>query len=115
MIPRPAARLLALLGAVGIGLFLFRAAPREVDLVYDLSRAAGVTGLEVDLLRASDGALVRHVEWHLPGGAASVRHAVKLPDGDYRIRFRIAVPGAVQAGERPLEVHEAGTVVLPLG
>lgn len=106
-------RLLALAGGLGIGLFLFRAAPRDVTLVYDLAAAPGATALEVDLLRGTD--LVRHAELRVTPGIP-LRHPVRLTDGEYRLHFRIATPGQRSVeGERPLVVREGGTIVLPLG
>ncbi|BDG06541.1 hypothetical protein [Anaeromyxobacter oryzae] len=107
-------RLLALVGAVGIGAFLFRAAPRDVDLVYDLSSVPGATRVEVWLRKG--GELVRRTELSVPAGAMQVRHRVQLPDGVYELEFRIEkIPGGEVTGRRPLEVREGGTIVLPLG
>ncbi len=109
---RSLGRLLLLAGALGVGALLFRAAPRQVDLVYDLGRAPGATELEVELRR--DGALVRRAELRV-AGEEQVHHPVRLPDGDYVLSFRIATPQGAVSGERPLSVREAGTIVLPLG
>lgn len=105
-------RLLILAGALGVGALLFRAAPREVELVYDLSRTPGATALEVELRR--DGQLVRRAELRVTG-QTQVHHVVRLPDGEYVLDFRVAAPAGAVSGERPLSVREAGTVVLPLG
>jgi hypothetical protein len=110
---RAAARLIVLLGAIGIGLLLFRESPRELDLVYDLGRAPGATALEISIRRGSE--LVRRAELRVPPGAATVHHAVRLPDGAYTLAFRVETPRGGFEGERPLEVVEAGTIVLPLG
>ncbi len=103
------ARVVLLLGAVGVGALLFRAAPREVTLVYGLPPGEAPARLEVDIRRGGD--LVRHAEIRVPGGAREVRHPVRLPDGEYRV--------VVRAGsavfERDVTVTEAGTIVLPLG
>ncbi len=107
------ARLLAILGAVGIGLFLFRAAPRDVDLVYDLAHAPGATAVDVELRRR--GELVRRAELVVPAGATLVRHRVQLTDGEYEVGFRIQTGGGVVSGRRSFEVREGGTIVLPLG
>lgn len=109
---RALGRLLLVAGALGVGALLFRAAPHQVELVYDLSRTPGATGVEVELRR--EGALVRRAELHA-AGSAQLHHPVRLPDGDYRLSFRIAAPGGAVAGERTLTVREGGTIVLPLG
>lgn len=109
---RALGRLLLLAGALGVGALLFRAAPRQLDLVYDLGRTPGATSLEVEIRHGDE--LVRHAELRV-GGAAQVHHPVRLPDGDYVLDFRVATPGGVVRGERALEVREAGTIVLPLG
>jgi len=111
---RAGARLALLLGAIGIGLLLFRAAPRELDLVYDLARTPDATALEVTI-RRDDGKLVRRAELKVPAGARTVHHAVRLPDGAYVLSCRVDTPRGAVESERPLEVTEAGTVVLPLG
>ena len=108
---RPLVRLLLLAGALGVGALLFRAAPRQVDLVYDLRGAPGATSVEVEIRRG--GELVRRAELRADG--SQVRHAVRLPDGEYVLAFRVASPAGAVAGERALEVREAGTIVLPLG
>jgi hypothetical protein len=109
---RKGARLLALSGALGVGLFLFRASPRDVELVYDL-RAPGATALEVEIRRG--GELVRHAEFRVDGAERPIRHPVRLTDGDYVLAWRITARGGPVQGERPLEIREEGTVVLPLG
>ncbi len=108
---RPVARLVAVLGALGVGWFLFSRAPRDVVLVYDVA-APDATALEVDIRRG--GALVRHAEFRLHG-AGEVRHPVRLPDGEYALAWRLGAAGASRTGERPIDVTEAGTIVLPLG
>jgi hypothetical protein len=108
---RRAARLLALLGAVALGFFLFRSSTREVVLVYDLAGAPGVRALEVVLQR--DGKVVRRARFEAP--AAQVRHPVRLTDGSYRLGYRVETPGEPLQGERTFTVTEAGTIVLALG
>lgn len=110
---RALARLVLLLGALGGGLLLYRASPRQLDLVYDLGRRSGATGLEVEVRRGPE--LLRRAELRIPPGGGPVHHAVRLPDGDYELAFRIATPAGPVSLSRSLEVREAGTVVLPLG
>lgn len=110
---KAAARLLLLAGALGVGVVLHRAAPRELDLVYDLARAPGAERLLVEIRQ--EGALVRRAELAVPADRGPIHHAVKLRDGAYELRFEIATAAGAVTGERPLEVREAGTVVLPLG
>ncbi len=109
---RALSRLVAVLGAAAIGFFLFKAAPRDVTLVYDLAAEPGATALEVEL-RRPDGELVRRAELQVTPGSP-VRHAVRLPEGRYTLRWRAALPSGAVQGEKPLEVTEDGTVVLPL-
>lgn len=106
-------RLLLVLAAVGGGLLLFQASPRQLDLVYDLARSPGATSLEVEIRRGPD--LVRRAELRVPRGGGPVHHPLRLPDGDYQLAFRIATPAGPVLLARRLEVREAGTVVLPLG
>jgi hypothetical protein len=115
-----AARLVGLAGAALVGWLLFRAAPRDVTLVYDVGQVEGAGSLEVRIRRGAE--ILRAAEFRLPDGGGQVRHTVQLPDGHYRIAYRLvperARPGDGQRpveGERALDVTESGTVVLPLG
>jgi hypothetical protein len=110
---RQAARLLALVGAVAIGAFLLRAAPRDVTLVYDLSAvpaARTVDGLAVEIRRG--GERVRSAVLRVPPGETQVLHRVRLPDGTYDVV--VAVSTTLRL-ERTLEISEDATIVLPLG
>ncbi|MFT3916061.1 MAG: hypothetical protein QM704_18815 [Anaeromyxobacteraceae bacterium] len=109
---KPLARLVAVLGAVGVGVFLFRSAPRDVVLVYGLPPSPAPAVLEVELVRG--GEPVRHAELAAPTAGGEVRHAVKLSDGTYVLRWRLGQGASARAGERPLEVTEDGTIVVPL-
>jgi len=109
---RSAARLVALLGAVGLGWFLLRAGAHDVVLVYDLARVPDATALEVDL--RTDAGVVRHARITLRHGEP-VRHPVRLPDGAYVLRWRLERPGGPLAGERRLEIQEDQQIVLALG
>ncbi|HZZ84489.1 MAG TPA: hypothetical protein VFE30_08125 [Anaeromyxobacteraceae bacterium] len=106
--------MLFLAGAIAIGFFLLRAAPRDVMLVYAVEQTPRPTVVEVEVLR--DGEPIRHAEFHFAQGApAQVRHPVKLPDGRYTLRFRLTAPGRTPATvERPLTVEESGPVVVHL-
>ncbi len=111
---RLAARLLGILGAVAVAWLLFGHAPRDVTLVYDVSAVPRARALEVDVLRA--GEVLRHAEFRLAASdQGQARHEVKLPEGDYLLRGRIEGPGGPTPFEKPLEVHESGTIVLALG
>jgi hypothetical protein len=105
-----AARLLAVLGAVGLGLFLFRHNPREVVLVYDLAGVAEPRDLQVTILRGAE--VMRRAEF--PSPPSQVRHAVRLPDGSYRVDYRVDARGGAVQGERQLTISEGGTIVLSL-
>ena len=110
---RPAARLLFLAGAVAIGLFLVRAAPREVTLVYEVS-GSGSRALEVDIEKA--GVAVRRAEFRVAEGArAQVSHRVRLTDGDYVVRATLASHGSTRHVDRTIHVSESGPIVIPLG
>jgi hypothetical protein len=108
-----AARLLFLAGAVAIGLFLVRAAPRDVTLVYEV-RSAEARALEVDIEKA--GVAVRRAEFRVPSGpSAQVSHRVRLTDGEYLLRLTVTAGGAAQRLDRPITVSESGTIVIPVG
>jgi hypothetical protein len=110
---RPLARLVLLAGAVAIGLLLFRAAPREVNLVYGL-QGSSARSLEIDIEK--DGQTVRHAEFRFETGApGSVSHRVRLTDGRYVLRASLVSPGGTRRVERPIQVSESGTIVIPLG
>lgn len=111
---RAAARLVAVLGAVGVAYVLLSGGPKDVVLVYDVSGAPDATALEVEVRRGDD--LVRRAEFRLAGrGDCRVRHELRLPAGDYALVWRTAAPGGGRGGEQPLVVAEDGTIVLALG
>lgn len=103
------ARVVLVLGAVGVGVLLFRAAPREVTLVYGLPTGPPPARLEVEIRRGDE--VVRRADLRVPGGAGEVRHPVRLPDGDYQVTVR----AGVAVFQRTVTVSEAGAIVLPLG
>jgi len=103
------ARVVLILGAVGVGALLFGAAPREVTLVYGLPPEAAPSSLAVEIRRGDE--VLRRAEIGVPGGAHEVRHPVRLPDGEYRVVVR----AGAAVFERAVTVSEAGTIVLPLG
>ncbi len=107
---RQAARLLALLGAVAVGLFLFRSSPREVVLVYDLDGMRPATELRIVIRKGGD--VVRRASF--PAPEAQVRHPVRLTDGSYRVEYRLERPSGPVEGERDVTVTEAQTIVVPL-
>lgn len=110
------ARFVVVLGAVAIAWVLFGQGPNDVVLVYDLP-AGGETRLDVDIRRAGES--VRRAEFRLgtatPGVARQVRHAVKLPEGDYEVAWRLEGPAGGRSGARIVAVREDGTILLPIG
>jgi hypothetical protein len=104
------ARLLALVGALAVGFVLFGRGSKDVVLVYDVGPDA--TELEVALRRG--GEVVRRAEFRRHD-TEPVRHALRLPEGDYQLAWRVVSPAGARAGERALEVRESGTIVLPIG
>ena len=109
---RRIARLLAILGVVGLGWFVFQSGRRDVVLVYDVTAVPDATSLEVDVRSGAD--LLRHARIAVHGGG-QIRHPMKLRDGTYAVAWRLERPGAPLTGERTLEVREDGQIVLPLG
>jgi hypothetical protein len=109
---RSLARLLVVLGAVGIGWLLFGASPRDVVLVYDVAGVPGATALEVEIRRGGD--VVRHARLTL-GGRTQARHPVRLPEGTYELSWRLDAAAGAARGARELVVAGEETIVLPLG
>jgi hypothetical protein len=110
---KAAARLIFLAGAVAIGLFLFRATPRDVTLVYDV-RGSGAGALEVEIDRA--GEAVRRAQFRIdPAATEPVSHRVRLTDGDYVLHLTLAAAGGPRRVDRPITVSESSTIVIPLG
>jgi hypothetical protein len=110
---RSLARLLLVVGAVGIGWFLFEASPRDVVLVYDAAAVPDATALEVEI--RSGGDLVRRARLALDRGVQA-RHPVRLRDGAYDVSWRlVGAPGGPVGGARELVVTGDETIVLPLG
>jgi hypothetical protein len=82
---RQLARFVFLAGGVALGLYLFRASPRDVTLVYDFGRAPP-RALEVEIVK--DGRVVRRAELRQAAGASGqVEHRVRLTDGEYTVRL----------------------------
>lgn len=106
------ARLVALVGALGLGWFLLGARLRDVTLVYDVSAVPDATAVEVDLRAGT--ALVRHARIRV-GPGAQVRHAVRLKDGSYLLAWRLERPAGALTGARNVDVEGDQTIVLPLG
>jgi hypothetical protein len=105
------ARFVGVVGAVALGAWLFSAAPRDVVLVYDLPAAAARAVLEVELSRG--GQAVRRAELSVPTGGGPVRHAVRLTDGDYALRWSLSGEEPAR-GETTVTIREDGTIVLAL-
>jgi hypothetical protein len=105
-----AARLLFIGGAVAVALVFFRASPRDVTLVYALGDA-GAREVEIDIRKA--GETVRHAVFR-DARAAQLRHEVRLTDGDYEVRVRVAGDGPPRLVDRTITVTESGTIVLPV-
>ena len=105
-------RLLFLAGAVGIGLFLLRAAPRDVTLLYAVGGSRG-RALEVDIEKGGES--IRRAEFRLADGTpAQVSHRLRLTDGEYVLRLTLMVGGASRRVDRPITVSESGTIVIPI-
>jgi hypothetical protein len=109
---RLAARLVAVVGAVALGAYLFSAAPRDVVLVYGVPAPGVPAVLEVELRRG--GEVVRRSELAVPARGGQLRHPIRLPDGEYALAWRLSGPG-VARGETAVEIREDATIVLPLG
>jgi hypothetical protein len=107
------ARVVGIAGAVAVAWMLLGGGPRDVVVVYDVSAVPDASALEVDVVRG--GEVLRRAEFRLAGREGRVSQALRLPDGAYVLRGRIDRPGGATPWERPLEVHEGGTVVLALG
>lgn len=107
-----AARLVALLGALGVGWLLLGSRPRDVTLVYDTSAVPGATAVEV-AVRAGPKVLRRARIVVPPGG--QVRHPVRLEDGSYELDWRLEAPAGVVSGTRAIDVAGDETIVLTLG
>lgn len=106
------ARLVALVGALGLGWLLLGARPRDVTLVYDTSAVPGATALDVDV-RAGSKVLRRARIVVRPG--EQIRHPVRLEDGTYELDWRLEGPAGPVSGTRSLDVTGDETVVLTLG
>ncbi len=107
------ARLVGVAGAVAVGWTLLGRGPKDVVLVYDLASVPGARSLEVEVLR--DGDVLRRAAFRLARGEGRVTHALQLPEGGYVLRGRFEAPAGATRWERPLEIHESGTIVLPVG
>ncbi len=111
---KAAARAAGLLGVAAIAWMLLGGGPKDVTLVYDVSSVPDARVLQVDVLRGSE--VLRRTEFRLaPSDHGRVAHPLKLPKGAYVLRGRIEAPSGASGFERPLDVEDGGTIVLPLG
>jgi hypothetical protein len=109
-----AARLVGIAGAVALAWLLVGGGPKDLTLVYDVSSVPGARAVELEVVR--DGKVLRRAEFRLaPSDHGRVAHKLELPKGAYLLRGRIEGPDGATPFERPLDVEEAGTIVLPLG
>jgi len=106
-----AARFVFLAAAVGAGLLLFRAGPREVTLVYGVADGR-VRAVEVVIVRGDE--VLRRAELRV-AGEGPPSHRVRLPDGDYLLRVDLFGDGPPRHVEKSITVTESGTLVIPLG
>ncbi len=109
---RHLARLLTIVGAVGVGWLLLDARPRDVLLVYDVRSAHDATALDVEIRRGPE--LVRRARLRL-GPGEQVRHPVRLRDGTYALAWRLERRADAVSGEREVVVSGDSTIVLSLG
>ena len=100
-------------GALGVGWYLFRAAPRDVTLVYGVRPPGAPAALEVEIRRGEE--LVRRSELAVPAAGGEVRHPVRLKDGAYALTWRLAAGSTAWTGRQALDVSEDATVVLSVG
>ncbi len=109
-----AARAVGILGAVAVAWLLLGRGPKDVTLVYDVSSVPDARAVEIEVVRG--GEVLRRSEFHLwPSDHGRVVHRVKLPKGAYVLRGRIEGRSGATTFEKPLDVEEEGTIVLPLG
>jgi hypothetical protein len=104
------ARLVAVLGAVGVGWLLLGDRPRDVELVYDLSEVPEAAELRIAIGRGP----TRLREARFPNPGARARHRVRLTDGEYVLAWSLDGPAGSLRGDRPLEVSGEQTIVLRL-
>jgi hypothetical protein len=107
------ARLLLVVGAVGVGAFLFRASPRDVVVAYGVRAPGAPAILEVELRRGQE--VLRRAELAVPAGGGEIRHPVRLQDGDYLLVWRLSGGSAAWRGDQRLSVDEDATVAVPVG
>lgn len=109
-------RLSVMILVAGLGLtifFLFRQAPGEVDLVYDLGPDhAEITGLNVEFLEGAR--LLRHTEWRFEPGTAPrrVSQTATLPKKEITLRTIAMAGERRKLEERPFDGDAQGREVV---
>lgn len=103
------ARFVAVAGALVVGLSLFDAYPREVELRYRLGSA---DVQEAVISYAHEGEEVGGVTVRAPREAFD--HTVSLAPGRYTIEARLREPEGLRTERRSLEVPADGTVWIDL-
>jgi len=108
---RRLARLTALAGILVVGSALLRGTPRPVEVEFDLGPAHR-SFREVRVAYVQDGEELHGVAFSFPEGApGSVRHSVKLPEGDFEVRTELRpLRGAALASVGKLHAPSDGRV-----
>lgn len=120
--PKPAPRLrwlrrfLPLLVLLGVGLWYFTDAPREVTLAIDLSgRRDGLVALRLEVVRPDDRALARHVE-HLYSAShpapVQQRVPIRLSPGEYEADLVLDYGGRTERVERRFTLEKQEEIPL---
>jgi hypothetical protein len=104
-------RLTALGGVLVVGSVLLRGTPRPVEVEFDLGPEHREF-VEVRVAYLQDGEELHGVAFSFPEGApGSVRHSVKLPEGDFEVRTELRpVRGSALASVGKLHAPSDGRV-----
>jgi hypothetical protein len=105
---------IVVLAVAGVAFEVQRAAPRDVDVRFELGSDHGSV-TEARIVYSSEGEVVHGVRFGYPGGAPkTVPHHVALTPGRYRIDAALHGPTFERHVEAVLEVPADGTVRVDL-
>lgn len=109
-------RLLPLLVILGVAVWYFRGAPREVTLVYDLAgKRDGLSALKVEIVHWPARPLARHVEFYYSASAPpppQQRQPTRLAPGDYAAEMVLDYGGRRVRSEQRFSLDRQGEIVI---
>lgn len=109
-------RVLPLLAVVGLAVWYFSTAPREVTVAFDLSgKRDGLRALKVDVLALPERTVARHLEFFYSEtrpAPVSQRHVLRLVPGEYLAETLLDYGDRQVRGEQRFELERQDELFL---